>query len=94
MPVATDKQWLLPIAVEDCFGAGNVDEAVKRAAETFYGIRDVKYQWLPTVRYMSIAHGVRPSDQALDCDDCHGPQGRMDWKALGYDQDPREAARK
>lgn len=95
MPVTADQRhWLLPIAVEDCFGAGNVDEAVKKAAKAFYGIEDVKYEWLPTVRYMTIAHGVQPSENALGCDDCHSSGGRMDWKALGYDGDPREAAKR
>lgn len=89
MPVSMDKEWLLPIAVEDCFGSGDVDEAVKKAALEFYGIEDVKYRWLPTVRYMSISHGVQPADSALGCNDCHGKQGRLDWQALGYDGDPR-----
>ena len=94
MPVTADKRrWLLPIAVEDCFGAGDVDEAVRRAAKSFYGIDELKYEWMPTVRYMSIAHGVQPAEKALDCDDCHGQGGLMDWKALGYEQDPREAAK-
>jgi hypothetical protein len=95
MPVTADKRrWLLPIAVEDCFGAGDVDEAVRRAAKVFYGIDDVRYEWLPTVRYMSIAHGVQPVENALGCDDCHGAGGRLDWKSLGYDSDPREAAKR
>jgi hypothetical protein len=91
MPVATDSKWLLPIAVEDCFGAGDVDEAVKRAAKVFYGIDDVKYTWMPTLRYQTIAHGVQPAEHALACDDCHGEGGRLDWVALGYPGDPRAA---
>jgi hypothetical protein len=26
--------------------------------------------------------------RALACLDCHGPDGRLDWKALGYTGDP------
>lgn len=89
MPVSTEKNWLLPIAVEDCFGTGKIDEAVKRATKAFYDIDEVDYTWMPTVRYMSISHGVQPADSALGCADCHGENGRMDWKALGYEGDPR-----
>jgi len=91
MPVAADSKWLLPIAVEDCFGAGDIDEAVKRAAKIFYGIDDVKYTWMPTIRYQTIAHGVQPAGSALGCSDCHGEGGRLDWVALGYPGDPRAA---
>jgi hypothetical protein len=32
---------------------------------------------------------VAPKAEALKCNDCHGKDGRMDWKALGYVGDPR-----
>ncbi|HNU08071.1 MAG TPA: hypothetical protein PKO33_09940, partial [Pyrinomonadaceae bacterium] len=41
-----------------------------------------------TTRFMGIFHGVQPKAQALKCMDCHGPQGRMDWKGLGYKDNP------
>lgn len=41
-----------------------------------------------TVTYRAVNHGVTTTDQALDCLDCHGQRGRMDWQRLGYDQDP------
>ena len=31
---------------------------------------------------------VQPADAALQCYDCHGENGRMDWAALGYPGDP------
>jgi len=31
---------------------------------------------------------VQPAARALQCLDCHGPDGRMDWRALGYSGDP------
>jgi len=31
---------------------------------------------------------VQPKEQALQCYDCHGENGRMDWAALGYFGDP------
>ena len=33
---------------------------------------------------------VQPKEQALQCEACHGENGRLDWKALGYPGDPME----
>jgi len=43
----------------------------------------VEARWLPTDAMLEISHGIR-LEGALDCADCHGPQGVMDWTALGY----------
>lgn len=37
-----------------------------------------------------LSHMVAPKDQALRCVDCHGPTGRLDFRALGYSGDPAE----
>lgn len=42
----------------------------------------------PTAMYWRINHMVAPKEQALGCLDCHGDNGRLDWKALGYKGDP------
>jgi hypothetical protein len=31
---------------------------------------------------------VQAKEEALQCVDCHGERGRMNWEALGYDGDP------
>ena len=41
---------------------------------------------------MGIFHAVQPAENALGCLDCHGPDGRLDWRGLGYDADPLAAA--
>jgi hypothetical protein len=33
---------------------------------------------------------VQPAENALQCRDCHTPQGRIDWEALGYPGDPAD----
>ncbi len=88
MPVLDGKGYIIPIEVEQFFAKGNIDEAVKSAAKATYHVDDAKYTWMPTTRYMGIFHGVEPKEKALQCLDCHGKNGRMDWKALGYGQDP------
>ena len=86
-----DKQWVVPIATEEFYAHGDIDKAVREAAESFYGMHDIGYSWADTIRYMGIYHGVVPKEDALGCLDCHRPGGRMDWQALGYDRDPLEA---
>jgi hypothetical protein len=37
--------------------------------------------------YFDAQHQVAPADQALRCDGCHAPDGRLDFAALGYSPD-------
>jgi octaheme c-type cytochrome (tetrathionate reductase family) len=46
------------------------------------------YGFAPTEMYWPLSHMVTEAAQALQCNDCHGKQGRMKWKALGYRGDP------
>ncbi|MFN7947589.1 MAG: hypothetical protein U0Z53_19725 [Blastocatellia bacterium] len=92
LPLLTGRNWIIPITVEHFFASGQIDPAVKLAAKEMYGIDDPQYTWTDTSRYMGIFHGVQPAGRALQCLDCHSPQGRMDWKALGYAGDPLNAA--
>jgi hypothetical protein len=45
--------------------------------------KQVEPRWMPTDAMLEISHGIR-LEGALDCADCHGPDGVMDWMALGY----------
>jgi octaheme c-type cytochrome (tetrathionate reductase family) len=47
-----------------------------------------QYDFAETDMYWPITHMVVPADNALTCTYCHGPEGRMDWEALGYYGDP------
>ena len=49
-----------------------------------------EYGFAPTQMYWSMDHMVQPKENALQCYDCHGENGRMDWEALGYNGDPME----
>ena len=90
LPVLEEKNWLIPIVVEEFFADGDIDKAVKHAAEKTYGVKDARYTWTDTVRYMGIYHAIPPSSEALGCLDCHSSGGRLDWKGLGYQEDPLE----
>ena len=49
-----------------------------------------QYGFAETIMYWQITHLVAPIENALQCNDCHAPQGRLDWIALGYPGDPME----
>jgi octaheme c-type cytochrome (tetrathionate reductase family) len=47
-----------------------------------------EYGFAPTEMHWALTHMVVPKEEALQCSDCHGENGRMDWEALGYYGDP------
>ncbi len=47
-----------------------------------------EYSFAPTEMYWPLTHMVQPKEEALQCADCHGENGRLDWEALGYYGDP------
>jgi len=49
-----------------------------------------EYGFTETYMYWPTTHMVQAADQALQCDACHGENGRLDWAALGYVGDPIE----
>jgi octaheme c-type cytochrome (tetrathionate reductase family) len=46
------------------------------------------YGFAKTAMYWPLSHMVSPKEEALQCNDCHGENSRMDWVALGYEGDP------
>ena len=46
-------------------------------------LKNVELRWIPNDASLEISHAIR-RDGALSCRDCHGPDGRLDWTALGY----------
>jgi octaheme c-type cytochrome (tetrathionate reductase family) len=49
-----------------------------------------EYGFAPTEMFWRIDHQVAPKEKALGCLDCHGDNGRMNWKELGYKGDPMD----
>jgi octaheme c-type cytochrome (tetrathionate reductase family) len=47
-----------------------------------------EYGFTETEMYWPLSHMVVPGEEALQCFDCHGEDGRMGWEALGYSGDP------
>jgi len=49
-----------------------------------------EFDFAETWMYWPVTHMVQPAKEALSCDHCHGPEGRMDWESLGYYGDPMD----
>jgi len=64
------------------------ERSVKIGMETSGLPYSGEYGFAPTDMYWRIDHMVAPKEEALGCLDCHGDNGRMDWKALGYAKNP------
>jgi hypothetical protein len=59
---------------------------MKAAGQPYSG----KFGFVETSMIWPVNHMVAPKGKALGCGDCHGEKGRLDWKALGYEGDPRK----
>lgn len=66
------------------------DQAARLGMETANLPYSGNLGFAPTSMYWSMTHMVSPSEFALQCSDCHGENGRLDWQALGYFGDPME----
>ena len=64
------------------------DQAVQLGSEVVGLEYSGEYGFAPTEMYWPLSHMVQPAHHALQCNDCHGDTGRMDWEALGYYGDP------
>lgn len=66
------------------------DQASRLGAEATGLPYSGEYDFAPTAMFWPLSHMVAPKERALQCTDCHGVGGRMDWPALGYEGDPYE----
>lgn len=64
------------------------DQALRLGAQASGLPYSGKYGFAATEMYWPLAHMIQPGEHALQCADCHGEQGRMDFVALGYAGDP------
>jgi octaheme c-type cytochrome (tetrathionate reductase family) len=64
------------------------DQALRLGSEVVGLEYSGEFDFAETEMYWPISHMVAPIEEALQCDDCHGDDGRLDWEALGYPGDP------
>jgi octaheme c-type cytochrome (tetrathionate reductase family) len=66
------------------------DQALRLGSETINLPYSGQFGFAETEMYWPITHLVVPTENALQCADCHSENGRLDWQALGYPGDPME----
>ncbi len=67
------------------------DKALRDGAAAFGLPYSGDYGFARTAMYWPTTHMVAPKEDAVQCNECHTPDGkpgRLDWQALGYDGDP------
>jgi hypothetical protein len=87
---ALNNYLLIPrTAGEDGFWTNfDWDQAFRLAEEDTGLAYSGEYGFAPTTMHWTLTHLVQPKENALQCNDCHGENGRLDWNALGYYGDP------
>jgi octaheme c-type cytochrome (tetrathionate reductase family) len=88
----TNNHLLLPITAGDNGYWTNFDwDNAFRLSEDVTGLDySGEFDFAETWMYWPTTHMVQPKGNALQCADCHSPDGRLDWQALGYPGDPME----
>ncbi len=64
------------------------DKAARLGSEVTGLAYSGEYDFAPTEMFWTMTHMVSSKGEALQCKNCHGEEGRMDWDALGYQGDP------
>lgn len=64
------------------------DQAARLGAESTGLPYSGSYAFAPTEMAWPLSHMVQTKERSLQCFDCHGTSGRMDWDALGFTGDP------
>lgn len=65
----------MPVATEALGHRGDPDRVARDARSASYGTDDVDYEWTDTVCYTGPFHEIPPAEDALQCLDCHSPNG-------------------
>jgi hypothetical protein len=76
--------WMFKYYLMDKFiSFMNIDRWNTGAYNDVLKLRHVEPRWIPQDASLEISHAIRKNG-ALSCNNCHGPKGILDWKALGY----------
>jgi hypothetical protein len=76
--------WMFKVYLMDKFMQFmDVDGWKTEAYADAHSLKTVEARWIPQDASLEISHAIRKNG-ALTCNNCHGPEGVLDWKALGY----------
>jgi hypothetical protein len=84
-PMRTASQELIPLDTSVFFATADADAAAKAGLKNMGYLESDDYAWVTTDTYQLLNHQVSPSEQALQCLDCHLNTRRIDLQGeLGY----------
>lgn len=85
VPVDAATETPLPLKLDVYYTSGDLEAAITAGAAA----AGINYSgaWQPQTMVvpLQVSHGVVGKERALDCADCHIPEGRVDFALLGYD---------
>lgn len=87
VPVDTRSGAPIPLKLDVYYTTGDLEQALRAGA--IAAQMNYSGQWRAETITIpkQLSHGVTAKEQALNCVDCHLPDGRMDFAALGYSPD-------
>lgn len=84
-PIRTASQELIPLDTSVFFATADADAAAQAGLVNMGYAAGDAYAWITTDTYQLLNHQVSPSEQALQCQDCHLNTNRVDLQGeLGY----------
>ncbi len=87
VPVDAKSGQPLPLKLAVFYKTGDLEKAIaagaKEAGVDYSGQWQAKTYKIP----LQLSHGILPKEEALGCADCHTPDGRLDFVALGYSEE-------
>ena len=83
-----DSETLTPIYIKKSMYkiVGDVDAAVSKGVELTGQAYSGSWEAVTELLYFAVQHQVAPASDSLGCMDCHSPNGRLDFAALGYSE--------
>ncbi|MER2598802.1 MAG: cytochrome c3 family protein [Caldilineales bacterium] len=87
VPVDARSNEPIPLKLETFYQTGDLDAAVKKGA--LEAEMDYSGQWTTATftTTIQLSHGVGSKEQARGCQECHVPNGLVDFAAMGYNAD-------
>ena len=86
-PVDAESGKPIPLKLGVFYKTGDLENAIAVGAQdagmAYSGSWQAKTMAVP----LQLSHGILPADEAVTCQECHIPDGRLDFAALGYSEE-------
>ena len=89
-PVDAETGQPIPLKLSVFYKTGDLEAAIKIGARDAGLDYSGDWQAKTMAAPLQLSHGILPQEEALTCVDCHTPDGRLDFAALGYSQEDAE----